>query len=136
VATLAEIREEVRGSKSLSDYEAVDVLWVTFVKTANIQAGKNERQRMIVLVTTLSDAHLTAMLNSAAVNRLLDLDPSLETVLADQHEVLYPVKTAKWIRHIRDNRDRDPRAAMLSFGEILKRIRNKRAHVCPLGAGR
>lgn len=42
--TVAEIREEVQASQMLPDYEAVDVLWVAMVKTANIQEGKNEHQ--------------------------------------------------------------------------------------------
>ena len=39
VVTVAEIREEVVGSAKLSDYEAVDVLWVALVKTANMHSG-------------------------------------------------------------------------------------------------
>jgi hypothetical protein len=60
--------------------------------------------------------------------QLLDLDPPLETVIVDEYEDVYPEKTAKLIRDVRDGRDKDPRTAMLSFGELLKRIRNKRAH--------
>jgi hypothetical protein len=128
VATLAEIREEVRCANTLSDYDAVDVLWLALVKTANTQKGKNEHQRMVSLVNALPEAQLTAILNSSDVNRLLDLDPPLETVIVDEYEDVYPEKTAKLIRDVRDGRDKDPRTAMLSFGELLKRIRNKRAH--------
>lgn len=128
MATIAEIREEVVGSAKLSDYEAVDVLWVALVKTANMNAGKNEHERMINLVNSLPEAQLMVLLNSADANRLLALDPPLETVLFDQHEVLHPDKTAEAIRMVRDKRNTDPRSAMLTFGKILKRVRNKRAH--------
>jgi hypothetical protein len=128
LTTVDEIRKEVQDSTRLSDYEAVDVLWVALVKAANRQAGKNEHQRMMELVRTLSDDALIAILNSGDTNRLLDLDPSLETVLSDRHEALYPDKTGELIRHIRECRNGEPKAGMLSLGEIIKRIRNKRAH--------
>lgn len=126
--SIAEIREEIRAAEMLSDYEAVDVLWVALVKIANTQSGKNEHQRMINLVNSLPEAPLAVILNSAATNRLLDLDPPLETVLVDPNEELYQDRTAEAIREVRDKKDNDPHSAMLTFGDILKRIRNKRAH--------
>lgn len=128
MTTIAEIREEVEGTKNLPDYEAVDVLWVALLKVANKHAGKGEHERLKSLVNSLPDAQLAAILNSGPANALLDLDPPLETILADQHERLDPEKTANAIRQVREKRNDDPRSAMLVFGGILKRIRNKREH--------
>lgn len=42
LATTAEIKEEVERSALLTDYEAVDVLWVALLKIANKGAGNDE----------------------------------------------------------------------------------------------
>lgn len=80
------------------------------------------------LVNGLPEAKLVAILHSPSANALLDLDPPLETILSDPHERLQPNETAEAIRRVRGARDNDPHAAMLSFGGILKTIRNKREH--------
>jgi hypothetical protein len=128
LATATEIREELEAAKTLRDYEAVDVLWVALLKVANTYPGNDEYKRMTSLVRSLPEARLTAILNSAAVNALLDLEPPLETILADQHERLYPDNTADAIREVREKRNDAARPAMLAFGGILRRIRNKREH--------
>ncbi len=128
LATTAEIKEEVERSAQLKDYEAVDVLWVALLKMANKHAGNEEYARMRNLVNGLSEPKLAAILNSPSANALLDLDPALETILADPHERLRPDETEEAIRQVRGKRDDDPRSAMLALGGILKTIRNKREH--------
>lgn len=128
MATTAEIKEEVERSALLTDYEAVDVLWVALLKIANKRAGNDEYARMRNQVSVLPQAKLATILNSPSANALLDLDPPLETILADPHERLQPNETAEAIRRVREARDNDPHSAMLAFGGILKTIRNKREH--------
>jgi hypothetical protein len=123
-----DVKHDINRAKELSDYDAVNVLWVALVKAANLNAGENEFLRMKTLIGKLSETDLRDVLTSAAVNRLLDLDPPLETVLVSPHEKLYPVATSKALACIRNDRDIDPRQAILHLGEILKRIRNKREH--------
>ncbi len=128
MANLDEIRDEVEGCKKLPDYEAVDVLWVALVKAANLKPGRDEYARMKELARGLRPVDVATLLKSEAVNRLLDLDPPLETILADPHEKLEPVRTAQAIAGIRKEKDAEPLKALGYLGEILKRIRNKRAH--------
>jgi len=128
LATTAEIREEVEGATDLPDYDAVDVLWVALLKVANKREGWGELERLTSLVNSLPEADLTAILNSGPANSLLDLDPPLETILVDHYEKLDCDGTADAIRQVHEKRSNDPRSAMMAFGGILKRIRNKRAH--------
>lgn len=126
--TIADIAGEAERSKALSDYEAVDVLWVCVVKLANLCKGKNEHERVLSLVDTLQTEEIRDWMNSAAVDALLQLDPPLETVLANPYERLAAEDTAAALETVRRLRKKDPRGALHSFGDILKRIRNKRAH--------
>ena len=123
-----DIRGEIESAESLGDYEAVDVLWVAFLKIANNLDGRGEKERMTALVNKIPSRDLEVILNSKAVNFLLDLDPPLESVLANSHEQLQRDASIKAIAAVRKTRNSDSRNAMLSLGEILKRIRNKRAH--------
>lgn len=109
MTAIAEIREEVDGTKNLPDYEAVDVLWVALLKVANKHMGKGEYERLKSLVASLPEGQVAAILNSGPANALLDLDPPLETILADQHERLDPEKTANAICQVREKRNADPR---------------------------
>jgi hypothetical protein len=79
VVTVAEIREEVVGSAKLSDYEAVDVLWVALVKAANMHAGRNEHERMISLVNSLPEAQLAVLPGSGV--KLIDFPQKVPTIV-------------------------------------------------------
>jgi hypothetical protein len=125
---ITEALADIEAAASLSDYEAVDVLWVALLKMANTMHGSNEHKRMMSLVQAIPDDQIKTCLVSRGVQRLLDLDPPLETVLSDPHERLDPEATASAVRAIRTCHETSPRDAMLSLGEILKRIRNKRVH--------
>lgn len=128
LSAIADIAGEAERSEALSDYEAVDVLWVCIVKLANLCTGKNEHDRVLSLVDTLQTEEVRDLMKFAAVDALLRLDPPLETVLASPHERLATEETAVALETIRGLREWDPRGALRSFGDILKRIRNKRAH--------
>jgi hypothetical protein len=124
----SDVEKDIDSSKYLPDYEAVDVLWVALVKMANTMPGANEHKRMMSLVQTISDQGLKACLYSSATERLLNLEPQLESVLSETAERLDPAATEEAMQTIKDCRERRPQNAMVSLGEILKRIRNKRAH--------
>ena len=123
-----DISTDLKVAEQLSDYEAVEVLWVALVKAANRMLGASEHQRMIGLVGRMPAASIKEVLHHPAVESLLSLDPPLETVLVDPSERLYPEDTKKALDQIRSQRDKNGTQALLGLGEILKRIRNKRAH--------
>ena len=120
--------EEIDAASEQYPYEAVDVLWVALVKIANSFPGSNEHRRMLALVESMSSEAVWQVLELPAVDELLHLDPPLETVLANAHERLEPQATQKAIEAIRLTLHNGPKAALIALGELLKRIRNKRAH--------
>ena len=122
------ILNEVDSASQQYPYEAVDVLWVALVKVANTYEGSEEHPRMLALVESMPREKIRQVLQLPAVDELLNLDPPLETVLADRHERLYPEATEEAIKTIQSKRDEDPKTALIALGEVLKRIRNKRAH--------
>ena len=83
---------------------------------------------MLALVGRFPVAQMREVLHDPAVESLLTLDPPLETVLTDPYERLYPEDAKRALDQIREQRDANPREALLGLGEILKRIRNKRVH--------
>lgn len=121
----------------------MDVLWASFLKIANKHEGKGGIRENEASCKQFPEAQLTAILNSDPANALLDLDPPLETILADQHERLEPDETANAIRQVREKRNDDPRTAMLAYVQILKAARGLLASLCgrvipllPLSASR
>lgn len=83
---------------------------------------------MLAVVEEMPVEGIRALLMQPAVDALLNLDPPLETVLADDPEQLYPEATAVSLEKVRQGRVSSPREAVIALGELLKRIRNKRAH--------
>lgn len=127
-AAISEMAGEMKGSQALNDYEAVDILWVCLLKLANLCSGNNEHERVLSLVDKLQIEQIAELMNSASVEDLLRLDPPLKTVLANPYERLAAEDTAAALERVRRLREGDPRGALHAFGDILKRIRNKRAH--------
>ncbi len=125
---ISSIEHEIRAAQSMVDYEAVDVLWVALIKLANRKPGGNEHRRMLALVDAFPAHAVESLLTLPALDALLRLDPPLETVLADPHERLDADPTARALNNIREYRATDPKRALADVGEVLKRIRNKRAH--------
>jgi len=123
-----DILQDVSASEGLSDYEAVEVLWVALIKAANLMPGSSEHQRMLILVERMPVQRIKSLLKHPGVDVLLELDPPLETVLADPHERLYAKETKAALAKIKESREKASQEALLALGEILKRIRNKRAH--------
>lgn len=121
-------RAELKRSYALSDYEAVDVAWVAVIKIANLLTGNSEYSRLITLLERLPEDRVRTLLAHKAIDSLLSLDPSLETVLSIPYERLDAERTAKELFALRQNRDHNPKVALRNLAEILKRIRNRRAH--------
>jgi hypothetical protein len=63
-----------------------------------------------------------------AADTLIKLDPLLETVLADDHERLRTEKAEIAISQVKNLRFVNLMQALIALGDILKLIRNKRAH--------
>jgi hypothetical protein len=122
------ILDEIEAASEQYPYEAVDVLWVALVKIANTFPGQNEHHRMVALVESMPLDAVREILQYPALDNLLNLDPPLEAVLADPHEQLYSEATQKAVVTIQSKRESDPRLALIAVGQLLKRIRNKRAH--------
>ena len=125
---LDSILKDMISAIQLPTYEAVDVYWVALVKIAHLMPGESEHKRLLNLLDELPIVCLESILHDAGVDALLDLDPPLESILVNRNERLSFEATQAAINSIRDNRIENPRAAIVSLGEILKRIRNKRAH--------
>ncbi len=131
-----DIRNDLKTAEQLSDYEAVEVLWVALLKTANLVPGGSEHGRMLEIVSRMPAARVREVLHLSAVESLLSLDPPLETVLSHPRERLYAEDAKMAVNQVRGQRDKNPAAALVSLGEILKRIRNKRAHGFKTRSGR
>jgi hypothetical protein len=125
---LREAMLDLNRSLSLSDYEAVDVVWVAIIRIANLEDSQNEHKRLLKLLNKLPSTQITDLLNSPSVDAILSLDPPLESIRSFVHERLDVQRTSQELAAVRVMRNSDPRAALSSLAEILKRIRNRRAH--------
>ncbi len=125
---LRPILEDIGSASDLSDYEATEVLWVALVKLGNLMAEGNEHRRMLSLVRRMPAHELQELLGSSGVADLINVDPPLETILSSPHERLNAPSTARAIETIRSSGNNNPHEAAVALGEILKRVRNKRAH--------
>jgi hypothetical protein len=125
---IKDIMADLAASARLSDYEAVEVLWVALTKLANLNAGRNEHSRMVKLVSEMPIEVIRQVMDDSALDVLLDLDPPLESVLADPYERLDATRTAQELASVRARRRSEPRESFIMLGEVLKRIRNRRAH--------
>jgi hypothetical protein len=102
-----DINADLKATGQLSDYEAVEVLWVALVTAVNRTQGTTEHQRMLALVRRMRVAQVKVVLHHPAVESLLTLDPPLETVLANSYEHLYPEDTKRALDKIRGQRERE-----------------------------
>ncbi len=121
-------RAELERSRKLSDYEAVDVAWVAMVKAANTRHEPNEHKRLVALLVQVDKQEVRRVLHMPEVDALLTLQPPLESILASPHERLDLARTLAEINEVREKRAHEPEAAIRALAEILKRIRNRRAH--------
>jgi hypothetical protein len=126
---LQTIRADLVRSRTLPAYEAVDVAWVAVVKTANLLSGDSEHRRLLVLLDRLPENRIRLILQHKSVDALLNLDPPLESVFsAPPYERLDVSRTAKELSVVRGQRENGPRQALLNLTQMLKRVRNRRAH--------
>lgn len=128
-AKLDLIIEEMNVAFTPLPYLAVNVLWLTLVKMATLlpTAGE-EHERIASLLRHLPREVARFVVMDESVERLLTLNPPLETLLADPRERLFPGKTAEQLQHIRSRRKTDPKGALSSLFEIVQRIRDRCEH--------
>ena len=123
------ITAEVEAAANQSPYQGVNGLWLCLVKLANcLPTVGAEHEQMLSLLRKLSREQAAAICSCRGVDALLQLDPPLETVLADGRERLEPLNAARELARIRERRTSDPKAALASLFEIVQRIRDKREH--------
>src|SRR2546429_8837788 len=111
-----EVSADIAAAQALSDYEAVEVLWVALVKAANGFTGKDEQRRMRRLCLAMPASSLKAILHDQGVETLLALDPPLETILADPRERLQAKEAADAVKRVKALREKDPHAALAALG--------------------
>ena len=126
---LDSIREEVREAVALHPYQAFNGFWICLVKLANLLPTVGEEHEQVAsLLRRFTRHEVAAVLTDAGVDRLLDLAPPIEMILADKRERLHTLSAAHEVARVRKLRTRDPKAALAALFEILQRIRNKREH--------
>ena len=111
---------DLEASANESDYAAVNTLWLALLKLANMQPGSNEKARMVALFQQMPVNEVRAIVNHPAVDTLLDLDPPLETMLANPYEQNDAEGAQKAINTVRVNRTSNPTAALSGLGWLLK----------------
>lgn len=119
---------ELNRAVGLNLYEGFDIAWIAVIKIANLLPGSTEHGRLIEVMSRLPDDTVRSILHHEAINTLFDLEPPLETILTSPHERLNPQRTAQELETIRRCRESDPKLALRNLAELLKRIRNRRAH--------
>ena len=121
-------RDELARSYELSDYEAVDVAWVAMVKAANTRHELKEHMRFVAVLDQVNATVAREILLHPGVDALLNLQPPLETIFTSPHERLDAEQTKREMSEIRQSRESDPSGSLRALAEIMKRIRNRRAH--------
>ncbi|HEV2946022.1 MAG TPA: hypothetical protein VGX70_01520 [Gemmataceae bacterium] len=133
---LADVRSHLEAAASQSDYVAVNTLWLALLKLANLEDGKSELARMVVVVGRIPVETVASIVSDRAVDALLNLDPPLETVVSHPREQLETAEVIEALNKIRAQRTSAPREALAGLGFVLKAIRNKREHGFKTQAGR
>jgi hypothetical protein len=126
---LQAIKAELTRSDDLPAYEALDVAWVAVIKLANLLPGDSEHRRLIALLDLLPEDRIRPVLQHKGVDVLLNLDPPLESILTSPpHERLAADRTARELAVVREKRENEPQEALRNLAEVLRRVRNRRAH--------
>jgi hypothetical protein len=128
MSLIANLQQEVSATDNQTDYVAVELLWNALVKAALSKNSRKEFVRLRLLVGDLQPAQVAAWVQNPSVDTLLNLQPPLETVLADPQERLDSQKAADELAIIRATRAGEPNKAADALLSMLKRIRNKRIH--------
>jgi hypothetical protein len=119
---------ELDRTLNLNAYEGFEVAWVAVIKIANLLPGDSEHKRLIELLNLLPDKTIRSIFKSEDVDALLELKPPLETILNSPHERLNEKRTKRELNQVRQLRNTKPKTALKNLAEILKRVRNRRAH--------
>jgi len=83
---------------------------------------------MLALLEQLPVDFVHRLLHRPSVDALLNLNPPLESLLSAKHERLNAQRTADELATVRERRGNDPKAALRALADVLKRVRNRRAH--------
>ncbi len=120
------ILSNIESAVSLSDHEAVTVLWTALTKAADLikdaGEGKNSMQRITLLVKKLSERQIKTLLKNTSVDSLVFLDPPLETILTDPEGTPDEDSTMRAIGKLRSSRDSDPEESLINLVRILEKI--------------
>jgi hypothetical protein len=128
VHQIQRILSELDSDQSAAPYDAFDQAWICLIKLGNLMTGKSEHDRLSALLDQMDEAVAAKLLKESSIDDLINLEPPLDTVLSSPHERLDKDIVSQWIGEVRDERGHATRESLLSLVEILKRIRNKRAH--------
>jgi hypothetical protein len=109
-------------------YEGFDVAWIAVIKIANLLPGSSEHARLLELLNRLPEESIRFILQQQKVDTLLNLEPPLETILSSRREPLNATRTAEELDVVRRDRESNPKLALHKLADVLKRIRNRRAH--------
>jgi len=100
----AEIRAEIKRAKTLSDNEAIDVLWEALTNMATLLDERKEQHSVVTLLDAIQEEDIRPILNLGAIETLIYLDPPLETILAGPQEGPGPERIEKAIGIVRSSR--------------------------------
>ncbi len=124
--TKEQIQFDIESSISLPDGEAVDTLWKTLTKTADLMKSLSENKRncqiTLKLVEKLSEEEIKRLLKHASIDSLVFLDPPLETILVDPESTSVEDSTMRAIGKLRSSRDSEPEEAFINLLVVLERI--------------
>ena len=109
-------------------YDAFSCNWICLLRLANLLDPSSEHKRLVQLLQILPEESATHVLEDPSVEALIGIQPPLESIISSRHERLDEQKARRLIETTRAQKKRDPKAAIISLTEILKRIRNRREH--------
>ncbi len=123
------IFNELNSTFHMNPYDAFERCWILLVKISNTISSKpNEHKRMLDLLKILDEKEIKSILTNAGVRELMNLNPPLEHILYNKHEHLDKSKVINSFSIIKNHNEENMKEAIVALSEILKKIRNKRAH--------
>lgn len=123
-----EVAAHLQVAAAADDFTAVDHLYQALLKASRDWSGGDEGARLLAMVGAFSEDDVGRVLSLEGVDRLLDLDPPLESVLAEPDEELRTDRIAGAVSSVRGYRTAQPRLALRNLALVLKRVRDKRYH--------
>ena len=102
--------------------------WICLVRLADLLDGATEHKRLKLLLDFLPDESVSHLLDDPSVEALIGIEPPLESIVSSKYERLDEERARNLIETVRSYRESDPKSSVSALTEILKRIRNRRAH--------